>query len=467
MRRFHSPTLATIAALTVGISFLSAADEAPTIEQRLQALDQEVKILKRKAEIEAENAAAKAVTAKDAPKFTANAKDGFSLSSADGAYRLRIGGSAQIEGVFYLNDEDVPQTNTFFVRRVRPSFEGTVAKHFDYQLVLDFSPASPSAAVNTVLDANVTANIDPSFKLKVGRFKVPFGLEFLQSDPVTSFIERGLPSQLVPQRDTGIQAGGELLSGVLNYQVGIFNGANDRADNNADAAPDDDKEAAARLYAAPFKNTDLGILQGLNLGIAATYGHVQGTAAGGKPTYQSPGANQFFAYLPTAFLDGERIRYSPQLYYSFGPLDVLAEYVSSSAEVRLAAAGTRREITNTAWQVESGFVLTGEDATFRGVSPAGGGIGAAGWGALQLVARVAQLEVDDSVFDDGPAFAARNASASSAFNVGVGLNWYLNRNLKVALNYDHTTFEDGAGAPGAAVDKEDEDVIRSRLQLVF
>ena len=467
MRHFRSPTLSTIAALAVGMSLLPAADEVPTIEQRLQALDQEIKILKRKAEIEAEAAAAKAVTAKDAPKFTANAKDGFSLSSADGAYKLRIGGSAQIEGVFYLNDEDVPQTNTFFIRRVRPSFEGTVAKYFDYQLVLDFSPANPGAAVNTVLDANVTANIDPAFKIKVGRFKVPFGLEFLQSDPVTAFIERGLPSQLVPQRDTGIQLGGELLSGVLNYQIGLFNGANDRADNNADAAPDDDKEAAARLYAAPFKNTDLTFLQGLNLGIAATYGHTQGTAAGGKPTYQSPGANQFFAYAGAAFLDGERIRYSPQVYYSFGRVDVLAEYVSSSAEVRTAAAGSSRDITNTAWQIESGFVLTGEDATFRGVSPAGGGIGAVGWGALQLVARVSQLEIDDAVFDGAPAFSARNTSASSAFNVGVGLNWYLNRNLKVALNYDHTTFEDGAGVALAPEDKETEQVIRTRLQLVF
>src|ERR1043165_5709990 len=181
MRRFPSVTLSSLAALTAGIAIAPAADEVPTVEQRLQALDQEIKILKRRNEIAAEEAAAKATTAKDAPKFTANAKDGFSLSSADGAYKLRVGGSAQIEGVFYLSDEDVPQTNTFFVRRVRPSFEGTVAKYFDYQLVLDFSPASPSAAVNTVLDANVTANIDPALKIKVGRFKVPFGLEFLQS----------------------------------------------------------------------------------------------------------------------------------------------------------------------------------------------------------------------------------------------------------------------------------------------
>ncbi|HEX3132434.1 MAG TPA: porin, partial [Planctomycetota bacterium] len=336
MRRFRSQTLYTLAALTAGIAFLPAADEVPTLEQRLQALDQEVKILKRKGEIAAEEAAAKAVTAKDAPKFTANQKDGFSLSSADGAYKLRIGGTAQIEGVFYLNDEDVPQTNTFFVRRVRPSFEGTVAKYFDYQLVLDFSPASPAAAVNTVLDANVTANIDPALKIKAGRFKVPFGLEFLQADQYTAFIERGLPSQLSPQRDTGVQIGGDVLQGVLNYAVGIFNGPNDRADNNADTVNDDDKEAAARLYATPFKNTNLAALQGLNIGIAATYGYTKGTIASTKPTYLSPGANQFFAYGGATLLHGDRVRFSPQLYYTLGSWDVLAEYITAKQEIRIA-----------------------------------------------------------------------------------------------------------------------------------
>ena len=104
MRRFHSPTLSVIAAFAVGTTMLHGADEAPSIEQRLQALDQEVKILKRKAELTAEETTAKAATAKDAPKFTANPKDGFSLSSADGAYKLRIGGFAQIEGRYFLDD---------------------------------------------------------------------------------------------------------------------------------------------------------------------------------------------------------------------------------------------------------------------------------------------------------------------------------------------------------------------------
>jgi phosphate-selective porin OprO and OprP len=475
MLRFRSPTLSAIAFVAVGSSLLPAADETPTIEQRLQALDQEIRILKRKAEIDAENAAtAKATVAKEAVKVTANAKDGFSLSSADGAYKLKFGGSAQIEGVYFIGDDEVPKNDTFFVRRVRPYLQGTVAKYFDYQLVLDFAGGGNGA----VLDANVTANIDQSFKIQAGRFKTPFGLEYLQSDPVTAFIERGFPTQLSPGRDAGVQVLGEVIDGRLTYQAGIFNGPTDRADRDTDSS--NDKEGIARIFATPFKDTGLAAFEGLSFGIAGSYGQddpVRNTTntaitASNLPTYLSPGGTQFFSYAATAIAAGKRTRFSPQLYYTLGPWDVLAEYVSSSQDVRTATYATNvnltdpRTVTNTAWQIESGYVLTGENASFRGVSPASGGVGATGWGALQLVLRASGLKVDGEIFENG--LASRATSAESAFNVGVGLNWWLNRNLRIALNYDRTSFEAGGGGTNTNPrDKEDEQVIRSRLQLVF
>ena len=51
-----------------------------------------------------------------------------------------------------------------------------------------------------------------SFKL--GRFKAPVGLELLQSDYWTFFNERSIVTNLVPVRDLGISAGGELLDPV-------------------------------------------------------------------------------------------------------------------------------------------------------------------------------------------------------------------------------------------------------------
>ncbi len=470
MRRFHSPTLSVIAALAVSTAMVRGADEVPSVEQRLQTLDQELKILKRKAEIAAEDAVTKAAASKDAPKFTASAKDGFSLASADGAYRLRIGGFVQVEGRYFLEDEVLPFTNTFTIAKVRPIIEGTVAKYFDYRVMFDL------AGTPALVDAYVTANIDPTFKISADRFKVPFGLENLQSDTATAFVTRGLPTALTPTRDAGFQVGGEIFGGLLNYGVGIFNGPIDGG--NKDPDTNDAKDGIGRLFATPFKDSDAVALQGLGFGIAGTFGHDEGTynAAGTAVTgsnlagYRTPGNNVFFNYTGstigagstpanTAVAKGDRIRFSPQLYWSIAPFDVLAEYVSSQQRIQLAA--TAADVTNTSWQVEAGYVITGENASYKGVSPATP-IGPGGWGAFQLVARYGVIEIDDAAYDNG--FASRATSASSATDIGVGINWFLNRNLKLQLNYDLVTFEDGAAAGG---DREDEKVIQSRIQVVF
>jgi phosphate-selective porin len=45
----------------------------------------------------------------------------------------------------------------------------------------------------------------------------------------------------------------------------------------------------------------------------------------------------------------------------------------------------------------------------------------------------------------------------------VGLNWYLNENVKWLLDYEHTTFEGGA----LTGDRTDEDAIQLRLAVGF
>ena len=50
-------------------------------------------------------------------------------------------------------------------------------------------------------EAYMQLNYFSRANLRVGKFKPPVGLERLQSDDDTSFIERGLPTLLVPSRD--------------------------------------------------------------------------------------------------------------------------------------------------------------------------------------------------------------------------------------------------------------------------
>jgi phosphate-selective porin OprO/OprP len=180
-------------------------------------------------------------------------------------------------------------------------------------------------------------------------------------------------------------------------------------------------------------------------------------------------SSNFFAYrnavtgppaIPAVTGDGDRVRYSPQAYWYAGPLGFMAEYVSSEQEMRRDTE--REDLTNEAWQVALSYALTGENASYKGLIPAKPfAPGKGSWGAFEIAARYNSIDFDDDSF---PIFADPDASATEAKGWTVGLNWYLNRWIKVAVNYDQTSF-DGGAAGGS--DRDTEDTILTRIQLSY
>jgi phosphate-selective porin OprO/OprP len=198
------------------------------------------------------------------------------------------------------------------------------------------------------------------------------------------------------------------------------------------------------------------------------------SATGLTPGYTTDGQQRFFAFNSGVNAKGEAWRISPQAYYYYGPFGLLAEYVVSDQAAKRTAAVTTPEIDlhNSAWQVSGSWVLTGEDASYTGITPRHPFDPRNGnWGAWQLVARYASLDVDDAAFvgASNVRLADPTKSASSAQAWSVGLNWYLNKNLRANLNYSRTTFA-GFGqtqfAPGS-VPYQPENILFSRLQLAF
>jgi phosphate-selective porin OprO/OprP len=432
------------------------------VEQRLDELEQEIRLLKRQQQLDQEQAEQKA---KDTPIITAG-RDGFALKSPDGRFALRFKGQVQVDGRWYLDDNDRNGSDTFLIRRARPILEGTFDKDFDFRLMTDFGNDSVA-----LLDAYLEWKHWEWLVPRVGKFKPPVGLELLQDDPWTLFAERALPTDLVPNRDIGIQLGGDLWSGVVQYQVGLFNGASDNAvgglDNN------DGKDYEARIFVEPFKRTAIEPLQGLGLGVAGTLGDESGSAASPNlPTFKSTGQLTFFKYLQgtsatvtnTTLANGQHTRWTPQGYYHWGPFGLIAEYVRSDQDVEIQPGGvkTQDHLRNSAWQVTGSLVLTGERATFRGVTPKKAfSLKNGTWGAFELVARYTELRVDPDAF---PTFANPNNSAQEARDWGVGLNWYLNTNVRLYANYDQTAFDGGAAG---GKNRETEHTFITRAQVRF
>jgi len=326
-----------------------------------------------------------------------------------------------------------------------------------------------------VQDAYIDTRFDPRAKLRAGKFKTPFGIERLQSASDIRFVQRALPNNLVPNRDIGLQLHGELGGGAFQYAVAALNGVSDgrSSEDAGDVDNNGDKDVAARVFGYPFFTSDSYWLRGLGVGFAATYADQRGdpTNTPLPPQYRTPGQQPFFAYRAGAtgtYADGERVRWSPQLSWYAGSFGVLGEYVKVRQDVaRRAPVGFRTAtLEHDAWQLALNWVLTGEEASYKDIKPkAPFALGGDGWGAFELVARASALDLDDASFDGGTAsFADPASAASEARAVAIGLNWYLNRNLKYVLDFERTSFD--GGAPGGR-DRASEKAVLGRVQVTF
>ncbi len=202
-----------------------------------------------------------------------------------------------------------------------------------------------------------------------------------------------------------------------------------------------------------------------------------GTTGGTRPGYVTSAQQQFFAYNPangTVVADGGQWRLSPQLSYLWGSVGLLGEYAISHQSVFNSATFRKAELDHTAWQISAQWVLTGENASFNGITPNRPfSLGSGGWGAWQLVGRFGQLEIDDEAFQG---FSNPALSAHAATSWAVGVNWWLNKNARVMASFSHTSFEGGGSfnpidsstfvAP-ATVSAQDENAFFTRLQLSF
>jgi len=141
----------------------------------------------------------------------------------------------------------------FSVHKVRPYVQGTVYKPWmKYKFEFEIGPLKTDATNNVnnarVTDAYVEFAKFPAAILRIGQYKVPFGLQELTSDTRQEFVDRSIVnSKFTPSRDIGLMLYGNAWDKKFGYQVGLFNGS---GQNNPQ---EDQKEMyAARVWIDPL-----------------------------------------------------------------------------------------------------------------------------------------------------------------------------------------------------------------------
>ena len=438
--------------------------EIKSLEKRVEALeglDQKVRVIDRKLEVQSEAAVA---TAREMPTVEVGAR-GVTFASADKDYQLAFHGIIQGDARFFTTGNDkTPTGSTFYMNRVRPILTGTLWKSYDFNITPDFGLGRA-----VLQDGYIDDKYFEEAQLMAGKFKAPFGLERLQSDRDLEFSERALTNNLVPNRDIGAEIHSDLFDQRLTYQLALMNGVpNNTATVDNDS--NDGKDFLGRVFTTPFKQSDYQWTRGIGFGFSGSYGDERN---GTTSVYKTYGQTTWFSYNKGVTAAGTRYRYSPQGYYYWGPFGLTTEFVSDTHQlnrnIKFKKNGAGKYVNNYAtftdrgYMITGSYVLTGEDSSYDGVKPYRPFEPRNGtWGAFEVAARISNLATDSGQFKLN--FADPSVSARTATEYAFGLNWYLSQNIKWQAAYARTFFDLGAAG---GKDRPDEGVFETQLQLSF
>ena len=366
-------------------------------------------------------------------------------------------------------DPELKKEDPFDFRTMRVGIKGDLTKYFDFEIERGIEN---DGELGDWKDVFLNWSAMDEFAVKAGRFKMPFGLEQNTGATDVDFAYRSLASQIIsPGRDRGVMVYGELSGNDLTYEFGVFD---DDGDNGELQEPQfveagADLEGVGPSYAGritanllkPLPVADK--LKSMRFGVAYTTAQIpEGlNSLRGQSVY---GTADFFEPV---YIKGRRQRLGAQFEWTPGPTGFKAEWMQSR-EQRIGQSNRNQDLSDfvaTGWYGSATWFVTGESKSdnvdvkkplFQG-----------GIGAVELGARYDQLELG-SASRTGTAFTNPRAEHLVSNGDGVwtfGVNWMLNRWVRVITNAVHETFDDPSRTPDPGTDKFWSGLIR--LQVVF
>jgi phosphate-selective porin OprO/OprP len=353
--------------------------------------------------------------------------NGLKIESADKSVEVKIGGIVQLDMLLERFDQtaerDVPsvhdRTGVKF-RRARIVTEGTVYEDIFFKAQYDF--AGGTAFKDVYLGIQ---NLPYGSKVRVGHMKEPFSLEQLTSSAYITFLERSLADNLVPARNTGILANGNLFEDATSWQVGGFRETNDNGDDFDNNVAWNVTLRGTFVPWAEEKDTRL-----LHLG--AAYSHKFTDRDEPLRFRARPGIGDGDRFVDTGNLPADSVDlFGVEGALVLGPFSLQSEYVHSLVDRPPYTPG---DVGNWGTYAEASYFLTGENrsykremGTFDRVKPKENfNIRKGTWGAWQVAFRYDVVDLSE-----------KDVQGGQLQDLTTALNWYLTPNARVMANYVH------------------------------
>lgn len=442
------PTSLLIAGALFGAATLPATAADPMVDL-LQVLRdkgtisaQDYELLTNAAKAKEEQAAAEKEemvsivkeTEKKSSLVTLDSK-GLNFKSADGAFTANIGGRIHADYAFI--DDNFFDRNGFDgenqtgdgakFRRARIGMEGTMFTDWIYGLEINYGQDSATEFTDAIIGYKGFDNVT----IKLGRHKMPVGLEELTSSNRISTMERTAATNtfaLGRRNGITIETGGEqwTLTG------GAFMGEGIEADGWDEQ--DSDYGYAARATFAPIQEKDKLVHLGASFNhVAYEENFVDGGLDGNNGRVRArPGIHFTDRPVQVNYGDTEDTNtFGLEAATVMGPFSLQAEYYTQQLNRKDA-----KDADVDGWYALATYTLTGEsrgyrDGKMRTISPKNA-LGKGGFGAWELVARYDVLDAWDS------SAALENTGGIRGTESEIwtlGVNWYVNDNIRFMANY--------------------------------
>jgi len=458
---FYAPGYVERDGQSPGPSYYISHEEYNSLLSRLEALEQQPK----------KEGAAKAPPAEEWLEvgknldMTAVWRHGMWVESKDKAFRFHPGGRVQTDFV-WLDAEDQVVTGPggvgnvrdgFNFRRARFAMEGTFWEVVDFNTEFDFvntadvdplNPASQGDVINTPAPTDLWCQLTqiPAIgTVRIGNMKPPIGFEHITSSRFLHFLERSLAfDAFIGGLDNGFRPGVMILNNTedenITWQLGVFKANQHVFGWNVG---DGEYDLTGRVTWTPYYEDNGRHMVHLGLG-ASRRDLDEDRRRYRARTLLRQGPGQLHTPLLNILLTGDdETIVVAEFAMNWGPWTVQAEYfgvwLTDAALVGGANQGTA--FFQSAY-CEVLYFLTGEHrpynrkggsgASFTRVIPhtnwfcvpdACGGL-CHGAGAWQIGVRYSWIDLSD-----------RGINGGKAEDWTVGLNWYLNPNLKIQWNY--------------------------------
>ena len=324
------------------------------------------------------------------------------------------------------HEADTERSSFDFARR-RVGVSGEIAHTLEFQIEREL--ASDEAWRDLYGDYRQFGAI----RARAGHFKLPFSLDENTSPADLDFVYRSLAASLLaPGRDWGVMAHGRVARRRVRYEFGLFDhdGRNART-RNADRAYGG-RTLAGRLLLEPFRASK-GVLRDLTIGAAFTASELAEGLSGlrGRTVL-----NESF-FPANIWVHGPRRRVGLEAQWLTGPFSVKAEHIRVATERRGQSVedGDLSPLIATGWYVSGTWALTGERKA-GGLDTPARPLFRGGWGTVELAARREAVRFFSAATGQDPSTGPRAdvIVGNSDRAVTLGINWYVNRWVKIQAN---------------------------------